>query len=85
MQPKEGERPKEKAGGYFKELQSTYRSDASSIKRTYRKLASKLHPDKNADDPDATTKFQRVTRAYQVVSDDESRAAYLRAIRKRTT
>ena len=84
MQPKEGERPKEKAGGYFKELQSTYRSDASSIKRTYRKLASKLHPDKNADDPDATTKFQRVTRAYQVVSDDESRAAYLRAIRIRT-
>ena len=53
------------------------------IKKTYRKLASKLHPDKNADDPDATTKFQRVTRAYQVVSDPEARQAYLRAIRIR--
>lgn len=75
---------KERQGGYFHELQSTYRSDAKAIKKVYRKLASKLHPDKNTEDPDATVKFQRVTRAYQVISDEEARRAYLRAIRIRT-
>ena len=37
--------------------------DADAIKKKYRKLALKLHPDKNRDDPEATQKFQRIVEA----------------------
>ena len=46
------------------------------IKRAYMKLAMKMHPDKNQDDPEATEKFQKLGEAYQVLSNDESRARY---------
>ncbi len=52
--------------------------DASKdeIKKAHRKLALKYHPDKNPDDNVAREKFKRIQEAYDVLSDDEKRAAY---------
>ena len=46
------------------------------IKKAHRKLALKYHPDKNPDDDVAREKFKRIQEAYDVLSDDEKRAAY---------
>ncbi|KAL6712398.1 DnaJ-like protein [Coniothyrium glycines] len=46
------------------------------IKKAYRKLAIKLHPDKNPGDETAHAKFQQIGEAYQILSDDQLRAAY---------
>ncbi|CDR44601.1 CYFA0S15e00452g1_1 [Cyberlindnera fabianii] len=51
-------------------------ANAADIKKAYRKMSVKLHPDKNRDDPEATEKFQAVSEAYQVLSDDTLRAKY---------
>ncbi len=48
------------------------------IQKAYRKLARKYHPDLNQNDPKAQDKFKRVQEAYDVLSDDEKRAAYNR-------
>ena len=51
--------------------------DASSkqIKKAYRTLAMKYHPDKNPDDPDAQTKFHDINDAYEVMSHDKRMSA----------
>jgi len=52
--------------------------DASKkeIKKAYRDLARKHHPDRNPDDPDAEEKFKRIQKAYSVLSDEEKRKQY---------
>jgi molecular chaperone DnaJ len=52
--------------------------DASQeeIKKAYRKLALKYHPDKNKDDPNAEQKFVEVSNAYDVLSDEEKKKIY---------
>lgn len=51
-------------------------ADASAIKSAYRKLAMKYHPDRNPDDDKAEDKFREATEAYDVLKDDQKRAAY---------
>jgi molecular chaperone DnaJ len=54
------------------------RKDASKddIKRAYRKLAQKHHPDANKDDPGAETRFKEISEAYAILSNTEKRAQY---------
>ncbi len=51
-------------------------ADEKAIKSAYRKLAKELHPDKNKDNPKAAEKFSDVTRAYDLLSDTQKRAAF---------
>src|SRR6478736_6508603 len=50
-------------------------SDAD-LKKTYRKLARKYHPDSNPGDAAAEAKFKEISEAYSVLSDTEQRAEY---------
>ena len=48
----------------------------SDIKKAYRRVAMKYHPDRNPDDPDADHKFKEATEAYDILMDREKREAY---------
>lgn len=49
---------------------------ADEIKKAYRRLAMQFHPDKNQGNKSAEEKFKQITEAYEVLSDDQKRAAY---------
>ncbi len=51
-------------------------ASADEIKKAYRQKAKELHPDRNADDPGAEAKFKEVNEAYDVLKDEQRRAAY---------
>src|ERR1700740_2747302 len=51
-------------------------ADADELKRAYRKLAMQYHPDRNAGDKTAEQKFKDINEAYDVLKDDQKRAAY---------
>jgi molecular chaperone DnaJ len=61
---------------YYEVLGVSKDTEAAAIKKAYRKLAMKFHPDQNPDDPKAEEKFKELGEAYEVLSDDEKRAAY---------
>jgi len=51
-------------------------ASADELKRAYRKLAMQYHPDRNASDKGAEQKFKDLTEAYDILKDDQKRAAY---------
>jgi len=61
---------------YYDALQVPPTATELEIKKAYRKLAIKLHPDKNPGDETAHARFQEIGEAYQVLSDSQLRAAY---------
>ena len=61
---------------YYDVLGVAKNADAAEIKTAYRKLAMKYHPDRNPDAKDAEEKFKEAKEAYEILSDDDKRAAY---------
>ena len=61
---------------YYEVLGLEKGADAEQIKKAYRKLAGKYHPDRNPGDKQAEEKFKELGEAYEVLSDDEKRSRY---------
>ena len=61
---------------YYEVLGVGRNASEEEVKRAYRKLAVKFHPDKNPDDPHAEEKFKELGEAYDVLMDSDKRAAY---------
>jgi len=61
---------------YYEVLEVSKTATTDEIKKAYRKLAVKYHPDKNPGDKKAEEKFKEATEAYQVLSDPEKRKKY---------
>ena len=61
---------------YYQVLDVARTASEADIKKAYRRLAMKYHPDRNPDDAEATEKFKEVKEAYEVLSDAQKRAIY---------
>ena len=61
---------------YYEILEVTREETADGIKKSYRRLAVKYHPDKNPGDKTAEDKFKELGEAYEILSDPQKRAAY---------
>jgi molecular chaperone DnaJ len=61
---------------YYEILGVSRDATQEEIKKAYRKLARKYHPDVNQDDPEAEEKFKEVKEAYDILSDEQKRAQY---------
>ncbi|MEO1938621.1 MAG: molecular chaperone DnaJ [Sulfurimonas sp.] len=61
---------------YYEILEVSRDADKATIKKAYRRLAKKYHPDKNAGDKEAEHMFKLINEAYQCLSDDQQRSVY---------
>jgi molecular chaperone DnaJ len=61
---------------YYEVLGASRTASRAEIKKAYRKVAMKYHPDRNQDDADAEAKFKEVQEAYSILKDEQKRAAY---------
>jgi molecular chaperone DnaJ len=61
---------------YYDVLGISKAASADEIKKSYRRLAMKFHPDRNSDDAESEAKFKEAKEAYEVLSDSDKRSAY---------
>lgn len=61
---------------YYELLEISKSAGKDEIKKAYRKMALKFHPDRNQGDAEAEAKFKLINEAYQILSDDEKRTLY---------
>ncbi|MCI5178639.1 MAG: molecular chaperone DnaJ, partial [Candidatus Electrothrix sp. AX2] len=61
---------------YYEILNVSRDADGDTIKKAYRKLAMKYHPDRNPDDKEAENRFKEAAEAYEVLSDAQKRQVY---------
>lgn len=61
---------------YYEVLGVERGASEGDIKKAYRRLAMKFHPDRNPDDPEAAERFKEANEAYEVLGDEERRATY---------
>ena len=61
---------------YYELLEVDKNASGEEIKKAYRKMAMKYHPDRNPGDKEAETKFKEINEAYEVLKDEQKRAAY---------
>ena len=61
---------------YYETLGVNRDADAGALKSAYRKLAMQYHPDRNPGDAEAEARFKEINEAYEVLKDDQKRAAY---------
>lgn len=61
---------------FYEVLGISEKASAAEVKKAYRKLAKKYHPDANPDDPSAADRFKEIGEAYSVLSDPEKRKKY---------
>ena len=61
---------------YYEVLGVAKTASDDEIKKAYRKLAMKFHPDRNPDNPEAEEKFKEAAEAYEVLSDNQKRQRY---------
>jgi len=61
---------------FYKILNVSRQADEKEIKRAYKRLAVKFHPDRNPGNSEAETKFKEIKEAYEILTDEQKRAAY---------
>jgi len=68
--------PNLRSEDYYEILGCPRNANDATLKKAYRKLAVKWHPDKNPDNQEATNNFQKISEAYAVLSDEKKRQMY---------
>lgn len=61
---------------YYERLGIADTADADKVRKAYRSVAQRTHPDRNPNDPKAAIRFRRIREAYEVLSDEDARARY---------
>ena len=64
------------SSSFYKILGVSETSSKDEIKRAYRSLSLKYHPDKNGGNLDAISKFQKISEAYETLGDEQKREEY---------